>query len=126
MEAMCPQLGFVNQILEAAVRFQSHDSGLPGQDRSPVQDTNSRAARLCWSLNGLTSFPFVSLPGLQVKQLEFTAKMPKARQGWHTDQLPHRPGSLVQISLRLPADETQSWTPAGCLARTVGSQPGHA
>jgi hypothetical protein len=27
MEAICPQLGFVNQILEAAVRFQAQDSG---------------------------------------------------------------------------------------------------
>lgn len=51
MEAVCPQLSFVNQILEAAVRFWPQDSGPiskgpPGQGGSPVQDTNSRAAGL--------------------------------------------------------------------------------
>lgn len=27
MEAVCPQLGFVNQTLKAAVRFQPQDNG---------------------------------------------------------------------------------------------------
>lgn len=50
------------------------------------------------TLNGLNAFPPASLPGLQVKQLEFPAKMPKARQGWHTAQLLPGLDSLVQIA----------------------------
>lgn len=34
MEVVCPQLGFVNQILEAAVKFQTQESGPVGKGPS--------------------------------------------------------------------------------------------